>query len=482
MAKRATHTTKRLPAPAPRAPRRPVAKFRRPAAQTAALTEIGTTGLKIRNGRVDDEFLQELKGRDGLKIFKEMADNDEVIGSILFAVSMMFRQAKRTIIPFDEKSSADKDVATLVDSCFDDMSHTAEDLLTEILTMLPYGHAYHEIVYKKRNGLNLQKPGESSRYSDGAWGWRKIPLRAQETLDKWEMDPQGGILGMWQQQDGGKSRFIPVSKALLFRTQSNKNNPEGRSILRNSYRPWYFKKRIQEIEGIGIERDLAGLPVLQSPEGADIWDEDDPDAVRLKTAAEKVVQNIRRDEQEGVLIPFGWELSLLSTGGQRSFDTSKIIDRYNTGIAMTTLADFIILGHNNRYGSMALAGSKTHMFGMAIVGWLNAIAAVFNRYAIPRLMAVNGLDIERPCRMTFTDIEVPNLAELGTYISNLQKAGFKMFPNIPLEKKLLSFAGLPTEGLLLGQEATPPKETGDGSEGDGDGAPPKKEPSDNESE
>ena len=38
------------------------------------------------------------------------------------------------------------------------------------------------------------------------------------------------------------------------------DNPEGRSILRNAYFSWYFEKKIAEIEGIGIARDLAGLP------------------------------------------------------------------------------------------------------------------------------------------------------------------------------------------------------------------------------
>ncbi|MGI6498023.1 MAG: hypothetical protein ACOX0U_04265 [Oscillospiraceae bacterium] len=69
---------------------------------------------------------------------------------------------------------------------------------------------------------------------------------------------------------------------MIFRTKSRKGSPEGRSILRNAYRSWYFKRRIQEIEGIGIERDLAGFPTLTAPEGMNIWDEDDPDMVAVR--------------------------------------------------------------------------------------------------------------------------------------------------------------------------------------------------------
>lgn len=448
--------------------RQGMAKYRRPAAQVVGFSEMGHSGLKLRQGRIDEEFLFELKGRNGIKVYKEMSENDSGIGAVLFACSMLIRQAKRTILPFDEKSAIDKEVAEFVDSNFEDMSHTPQDLLTEILSMLSYGWAYHEIVYKKRNGTNFNKPGESSKHKDGLIGWRKLPLRSQDSLDRWEVDSEGGVTGLWQRADSANPRYIPISKSLLFRTQSNKNSPEGRSILRSSYRDWYFKKRIQEIEGVGIERDLAGLPVLQTPENLDIWDANNPNMAQMRREAEMVVRNVRRDEQEGILLPFGWELSLLSTGGQRNFDTSKIIDRYSTGIAMTVLADFIVLGHNNRYGSFALAGSKTHMFGMAITGWLESIRAVFNRYAIPRLLAINGMDAERVPQLVFSDTEVPNLAELGKYINDLYKAGFKMFPNIPLEKKLLSFAGLPTEGLLLGQEALPKPAPGDDDDDDND--------------
>jgi hypothetical protein len=59
--------------------------------------------------------------------------------------------------------------------------------------------------------------------------------------------------------------FIPIEKMLLFRTTVQRNNPEGRSMLRTAYRPWRNKKRIEEIEGVGIERDLAGLPMARIP-------------------------------------------------------------------------------------------------------------------------------------------------------------------------------------------------------------------------
>jgi peptide/nickel transport system substrate-binding protein len=134
-----------------------------------------------------------------------------------------------------------------------------------MLSMLIFGFSYHEIVYKYRKG-DSKDPTKKSKHNDGRIGWRKMPIRAQETLFRWEIDIDGGIQAMVQTDPStGGTYIIPIEKSLLFRTSSQKNNPEGRSILRNAYRPWYFKRRIEEIEAIGIERDLAGLPVAYLP-------------------------------------------------------------------------------------------------------------------------------------------------------------------------------------------------------------------------
>lgn len=430
-----------------------IAKFRRP----AGMLEVGSSGLHENAGYVREEFLDELRGRDGIRVYKQMKDNDSTVGAILFAVSMLIRQATWSVAPFEENNEADKKTAEFVQSNLDDMSQTWPDVLTEVLTMLPFGWSFLETVYKRRDGIQPNNPGLSSKYADGLIGWRKLPLRPQDSLDKWKFDDNGGVQGMFQKSPNGKPGvFIPIGKGLLFRTEATKNNPEGKSILRNAYASWHFKKRIMEIEGIGIERDLAGLPVLQAPENLNLFNPDDPEMVTMRREAETIVRNIRRDEQEGIVLPFAWELTLLSTGGKRNFDTNAIINRYDTAMAMTVLADFIILGHNNRYGSFALAGAKTHMFGVAIGGWLNSIKAVFNRYAIPRLLALNGMDATRPPVLGYSDIEIPDLAALGSYIGALAKAGFKVFPNIPIEKKLLEYASLPTQGVELGRETVDP--------------------------
>ena len=386
--------------------------------------EIGRVGQRRYGGIFYEEFLSELRGRKGAEVFTEMSNNDETIGAILFAIEMLVRQASWNVEP-GGSTAKDREAAEFVKSCMDDMQQTWIDTISEILSFLTYGWSFHEIVYKRRMGRTKDNR-TSSKYDDGLIGWMKLPIRSQETLYQWEYDDQDNLIGMTQMPPPDFGLItIPMNKAMLFRTRSRKDNPEGRSILRTAYRSWYFKRRIQEIEGIGIERDLAGLPVITTPEGMDIWDKDDEDMNAIRTGLEAMVKNIRRDSTEGLVLPFGYTFELTSTGGSRQFDTNSIIARYDTKISQTVLADFIQLGHES-VGSFALSSDKTNLFSMAICAFLDIICQTFNSQGIPALIDINGdhfAGVTDYPRLTHGDIEDVDLATVATFIKDMTSIG-----------------------------------------------------------
>ncbi|PWK07507.1 phage portal protein family protein [Tumebacillus permanentifrigoris] len=438
--------------------------------------EHGSTGLTRFGGQVSEEWLSDLRGTKGIKVYREMRDNDPVIGSILFAIKMLIRQAAWRV-ELGGDSPADKEAAEFLESCLYDMSMTWHDTLTEILSFLPFGWSYHEIVYKRRLG-DSKDPTKRSKHNDGRIGWRKIPIRSQETLLRWVFDEEGGIQAM--EQSGPPDyqlRTIPIQKALLFRTEATKNNPEGRSVLRNAYRPWYFKKNIEEIEGIGIERDLAGLPVaLVPPEILSPSATDEQKALLSSISA--VVTSIRRDSEEGIIFPAeettdldgktaktGYKLHLLTSGGRRQFDTTEVIQRYEQRMAMTVLADFIMLGHQ-KTGTHSLGDNKTKMFSVAIGAFLDEIAEVFNAHAIPRLFALNSFPgLTALPELVHGDVESPDLQELGEFIKSMNAAGFEIGKDEELENHLRGAANLPLKPTENRGEVKPtngePEETDD---------------------
>lgn len=439
----------------------------------AGYNELGVTGLHQFHGTIFEEFLPQLQGTRGVKIYREMSDNSAIVRSMLTAIESLLRSVDWTVEPATEKR-ADLKIAEFVEECKNDMSHTWEDFISEVLTMLVYGWSYFEIVYKKRKGPTSQSPKFRSKYTDGKIGWRKFAPRAQTTLHRWEIDQEGGLQGMYQRplnvySDIGTRTFVdgsiylPIEKSLLFRTTSTRNNPEGRSILRSAYRSWYFGKRVEEIEVIGVERDLAGMPIAWVP--PEILDtERTAEATATYDYIKDVVTRVKRDEMEGIIFPLAYDevtgnelyrFELLTSGGRRQFDTGAIVQRYNQAIALSTLSDFILLGHEN-VGSFALSSDKTELFAVALGSWLDSIQEVINRHAIPRLMQLNGIKPESWPRIEHGDIESPDIQELSTYLQQLTAAGAAVFngteDDITLLNHLLTLADLPEKDPDLYRE------------------------------
>jgi hypothetical protein len=416
----------------------------------ADLAEIGTTGLRRSGGYITEEFLPSLQQVRGTRVWREMSDNDPVIGAMLYAIDKIIGRLEWRIEPFDqEQGSLDKKV--FVEECLYDMSDSWDATVSNILSMLSFGFSYHEIVYKQRSGDN-KDARKRSKYSDGKIGWRKWPIRSQETLNNWLLDPNGGIQGaVFLDPSTGKRFAIPIDKALLFRTTTVKNNPEGRSLLRNAYRPFYYKRRIEEIEAIGIERDLVGLPVAHVPPEY-LSSTATPAQAAVIGRIQEIVTRVKRNEQEGVIFPVVYDeaghklfdLTLLNSGGQRQFDTDKVITRYDSRIAMSILSDFILLGHD-RVGSFALGSSKIDLWTMAVDAIANSLAEVVNQHAIPRLLRINGMGLENLPYLTYGDVAAVNLTELADFVQKLAASGV-LVPDENLEAYLREVGNLPQSG------------------------------------
>ncbi len=130
--------------------------------------------------------------------------------------------------------------------------------------------------------------------------------------------------------------------------------------------------------------------------------------------------------------------------GRRQFDTNQIIERYDTRMAMTILADFVLLGHQN-VGSFALSSDKTELFSVALGAFLDLICEVFNKQAIPRLIDINGkhfAGITDYPELVHGDIETQDLDKLGKFVSQMVGIG-AVTPDSAMEAYLRMAANLP---------------------------------------
>lgn len=414
------------------------------------LIEFGVTGVKRSAGLIDEEFLPALRGRKAIEVFREMSTNDSIVGALLFAIDKLVREVEWHVEPPDNTPDG-TEAADFLESCMEDMEHSWDDFVSEVMTMLVYGWSWHEIVYKKRIGPWEKDGKKKSNYEDGMIGWRKMPIRSQETMLRWLFDKGGEVNGLVQLAPPFyQVTTIPMSKSLLFRTAPSKGNPEGRSLLRTAYRSWYFKKRLEEFEGIGVERDLAGMPVARVP--ADyLTAKPGTEKERVVAGFRKMVRGVRRDENEGLILPTMYDpdtkqplfdFELMSSSGARQFDTNAIIQRYEQRILMSVLADFILVGHEQS-GSYSMHTDKTGIFRAALNSITKNIADTLNRKAIPKLFELNGWKVRELPKIVASEIDPPDLAQLGQLISSTAGAGMQWFPDPELEKFIRDIARLP---------------------------------------
>jgi hypothetical protein len=415
--------------------------------------EIGRTGLKRAAGWVNEEFLPQLKGRKAVGVYREMSSNDPIVGSLLFALKRLMSEVDWNVEPASSKAE-DRRNAEIIEQNRDDMSEPFSSFIMEALSSLEYGWSWHEICFKRRLGPWYTNRADGdlhrSKYDDGMIGLAHLPIRAQESWQKWIFDAKGNATWMVQMPAPDyRMKPIPRTKSLHFRPLPAKNNPEGISILRTAYRPWFFKKRMEETEAVGVERDLTGLPVAEVP--ADVVNaRPGSQQAKLLASYKQMVRSVRRDENEGLVLPVEYDdkgnqrykFSLLASSGSRQFDTNAIISRYEARILMTVLADFLLVGHEG-VGSYNMHADKTGLFKVACNGIVKLLADELNRSLIPKLFSLNGMKPRELPRFVPSDVDSPDLAQLAAFMTAMGQLGITWFPDPKMEQFVRRAADLP---------------------------------------
>lgn len=411
--------------------------------------EFGNTGLKRYHGTLSEEFLRNLKGKRGAKSYREMRDNCAVTGSVFFATEQFIVNNGFDVQPHKSKVPNALMQAEFADQCFDDMEHSRSEFLSEILSTAWQGFGLHQKVFKFRRGNHCLKMFRS-KYNDGRVGIRKLPIRSQDTIEEWVWDEYGEVLAVIQQPPPNYKIFkYDIKDMLHFKTTSVKNNPQGRSWLRNAYRSWTLLKRIQEYEAIGISRDMAGVPVGRIPleyfSAASGSDQE-----KTFNQAKKVLSRMQAGEQSYVLWPSeidtggntGWGVGLMQSGGRRPMDVDGVIRRYESRILVSMLAEAVLLGQQGNVGSWSLASTQTHMFAVALGGLMKQLADTINRQLLPELAILNGWPPDLAPTVVFADLESEDIVAMLQAVSGAVTSGV-MIPDEPMEEFFREKIGLP---------------------------------------
>lgn len=439
------------------------------------LLELGSDGAHAVSGHVRSDFIQELDGARGRRTYREMADNDDTIGGILFAIKNLIARTEWRVSPREDGPQEHADFLREV-LLGGDMVETWDHFLRECCSALVYGWAWFEVTYKIRSASAVEtlEPDRHgpypfadgdipplrrrvSRFDDGRIGIKSISLRPQDSLFQWHLTRQGRVVGMEQRYPAtGENVFIPAGKSLHITTEANRGSPEGRSILRNAYQGWWFKQRIRQAEADGIDRDLTGLPVIRVP-SATLRDAAGQDEGALKSleSYRAIAKAMRMNQEASIIIPsdvyespdgapsgqYHVGIELLASPGPKAIDPDKAIMRYDHGMARSMLADFMLLG-GAQSGNYALSRNQSSHFVAAVGSFMGTIQDALNSQVVPTLWALNGLDGDPPI-IEHGEIAPSDLEILADYVSSLAQAGVITLPDRELENMLRGAGGMP---------------------------------------
>lgn len=348
-------------------------------ASRASLTkDIGATGQREKFGITMDDFLDDWKTtQKKVKTVDRMVKNSPLIGGALrLAIEMSIRKVDWF---FSSELGPDDPDLELVNESLNNLSHSWNDFISDAVLSAFYGWSTFTNKYERVGGNLL---------------WRKFKFLGHETVMDWVYDTDGGLLGM-EQYPHLWPEMIPIERMLIIRFRHAGGNPEGESILRPAWVPFYYGTNLEDIRAIGYERHAAGMPKVKMPYGAD-GDEGSNDHNRAK----EIGRNIRVDEQGSIIIPpptgegemYQWDVELMSAGNAQVFMAlNTTISDYDQKVLLAALAQFTILGING-VGTQAKAESDVSFFTMAVDAFADTIAETFTKYAVRRLLMLNGRD------------------------------------------------------------------------------------------
>jgi hypothetical protein len=406
------------------------------------LGEAGYLGLNIFDGISRDELKKELTWPNSIKTFKQMSYHSAITSPLTLFENIISRVTFRFIAP-PNATEQEVEQTAIMNSMLDDMEQPFSDFINDALSSNVYGFSVHEKVYRRRTKES------GSKYDDNLIGWRKLPIRNQETIEKFIFSEDGNeIVGVKQNlalisdnynrysNRANREVVLPASKVIIFRAGRHRGDPYGKSMLRDSYLAWRYLTALEEIEAQGVQKDLNGLPTLYLPPQY-MSPDASPEQKAVYEYYKNAIRNIQVNQQAGLILPQAYDpetrqplfkFELVSTDGKKNYDINKIKEYYKNLIFTSMMADILIMGQSNT-GSFALASVKGSMTAQAADAMLRNIMKVVNNDLVRQTYELNGWDTSRMATLDYEGLEEVDVDVLSRAFQRTASVG--LVPKTP---------------------------------------------------
>lgn len=400
------------------------------------LGETGFVGLKMSNGQILQEAQRAFRYPHFIKVIEEIRANPTV-GAAWNVYNAQISRKTWCVKADENASEITKERAEIIESMMHDMENSWANFIQSVLPYLEYGFGIHEIVPYRR----LKRNG--SKYNDGLVGIKKLALRNQDTIAKWNFSEDGrDLLGVSQSLANVENSYryqalkdkdglipIPREKFLLFTASGSAGNPQGNSIYKNIYLAHKQLTMLQEQQLLTVAKEAKGMMKIEVP--TNYLTEDAVDNGAAAKAFKAIIDGHNDGTTAGLLVPQQidpesklpmFNYGLLESKGTPAVDVEAVIKRLQKDILVALSVDVLALGTDGS-GSFALAESKTSILALVLDSRLKEIKEVLDRHLMRYIYEMNGWDTSEMPEFVYEDEEDIDMEAFGSYVQKIFSVG-----------------------------------------------------------
>lgn len=402
----------------------------------------GTDGVSAPGGfLITNERNQKLVGSTKWKTYDSTIANTSIVAAAVLIRGWLLGQAKWSAIANDKGR---------------DKGQWGVDIVTEGLLEATMSKPWRNVV--RRQGMKTFRgfalhEGVIRKRADGRIVYKALEHRPQWSVYRWDKaDEQSDWVGIEQQSAVGNMYYVPRDRLFYSVEDTTTDAPDGVGMLRYVVELADTLMRYRQLEGIGFDGDLRGMPIGRAPIAklraeAQAKVGDDPVKIRAYVTAKvefltRILGNyikmpnqslmldsvpyIATDEKGTISSVYEWGFDLVKATAGSMPELREAVGGLSRDIARVLGVEFLLMGDSE--GARSVHEDKTDMFEIGVNATLSDIVDDANRDLVQRLIALNGGDPEVDSPRLQARIDRRSIESASAMLSAIAKAGMPLDP------------------------------------------------------
>lgn len=414
------------------------------------MTEQGAPGFSMVGGYLTTkEVNPRLVGPQKYITASEILANVSIVAASIHYFLNLVASPTWQVEPADDSDAAKK-AAEFVELTMNEMQSSWARTTKRMGMYRFYGFSVNEWTAKRRE--------------DGSIGYKSIDSRPQHSIERWDIDANGDVNGVWQRPEMvGTELYIPRKKSIYMVDDVLTDSPEGFGLLRHLAEPAYRYMEYLTIEGQGFERDFRGVPVGRAPlsainDAVSTGHMKKEDGAALITGLQNFVTMHAKGKATGLLLDSRtytgqtgeggvtpsaqphWGIELLTGDANGIEHVGAAINRLTWDMAMI-LGTTVLLGGKDS-GNRALSEDQSRNLYLNVNACVGDIANVAQTDYIDPLWKLNAFDPKIKPKLKPEDVSFRSVESVTAALRDMATAGAVLMPDDPVINDVRDLMGV----------------------------------------